>query len=280
MTKDVVMIIMPHVYGKVCDFVRIKEIAKTHNVLLVDDASPCAGLKYKDVTMGLLGDYGIFSMNFKTITSVLGGGIIFSNGAEYEFFTSKMKLYDIKEPKGVLKKAVVATLSKILYKSNLYYYLRKLRKAQNLEPINEDIKIEKINSLTVAIGYKQLEKLEIIQKKRESNSFVLKSILEGNNGFINVVTSSRKDYFTRFIIKLNAPDKIVCYEKEKMKYYLFDKKIQTFDVYTPGHLLLRRNEKLPKTEDLWRRCLVIPNNPLYDKKDMEYIANCINSYFS
>jgi len=63
-----------------------------------------------------------------------------------------------------------------------------------------------------------------------------------------------------------------------MKYYLFDKKIQTFDVYTPGHLLLRRNEKLPKTENLWRRCLVIPNNPLYDKKDMEYIANCINSY--
>jgi len=101
MTKDVVMIIMPHVYGKVCDFVRIKEIAKTHNVLSIDDASPCAGLKYKDVTMGLLGDYGIFSMNFKTITSVLGGGIIFSNDAEYEFFKSKMKLYDIKEPKGV-----------------------------------------------------------------------------------------------------------------------------------------------------------------------------------
>jgi len=41
MTKDVVMIIMPHVYGKVCDFVRIKEIAKTHNVLLVDDAPMC-----------------------------------------------------------------------------------------------------------------------------------------------------------------------------------------------------------------------------------------------
>lgn len=92
---------------------------------------PCAGLKYKDVTMGLLGDYGIFSMNFKkTITSVLEGGIIFSNDAEYEFFKFKMKLYDIKEPKGVLKKAVVATLSRILYKSNLYYYLRKLRKAQ------------------------------------------------------------------------------------------------------------------------------------------------------
>jgi len=108
--------------------------------------------------------------------------------------------------------------------------------------------------------------LEIIQKKRESNSFVLKSILEGNNGFIKVVTSSRKDYFTRFIIKLNASDKIARHEKRKMKYYLFDKKIQTFDVYTPGHLLLRRNEKLPKTEDLWKRCLVIPNNPYIIKK--------------
>jgi len=49
-----------------------------------------------------------------------------------------------------------------------------LRKAQNLEPINEDIKIEEINILTAAIGYKQLKKLEIIQKREKPIHLSLK----------------------------------------------------------------------------------------------------------
>jgi len=276
MTKDVVMVIMPHVYGKVCDFIRIRKITKNRDVLLIDDASPCAGLKYNDVTMGLLGDYGIFSMNFKTITSVLGGGIIFNSDDEYAFFKAKMN--NIKKSRGILKKALISSLSRILYRSNLYYYLQKFRKVRNLEPINEDISIEKISDLTAAIGYKQIKKLKIIQEKREANSFVLKNILDSNSN-VNVVTSNRKDFFTRFIIKINVSHKIARRELEKLKAYLFDKKIQTFDVYTPGHLLLGKSERLPKTEDMWKRCLVIPNNPLYDKKDMEYIADCINSFF-
>ncbi|MCG8498988.1 MAG: DegT/DnrJ/EryC1/StrS family aminotransferase, partial [Firmicutes bacterium] len=67
--------IMPvHMLGNPCNMDRIMEIAKKHNLLVLEDSCQAAGASYKGKKVGTIGHMGAFSLNlFKTITSGDGG---------------------------------------------------------------------------------------------------------------------------------------------------------------------------------------------------------------
>jgi dTDP-4-amino-4,6-dideoxygalactose transaminase len=54
--------IMPvHLYGKCCDMISIKEIAKTHNLKVIEDVAQAHGAKQHGKIAGSFGDFGAFS---------------------------------------------------------------------------------------------------------------------------------------------------------------------------------------------------------------------------
>ena len=67
--------IMPvHMLGNPCDMDPIMEIAKKHNLYVIEDCCQAVGASYKGRCLGGIGDIGAYSLNvFKTITAGDGG---------------------------------------------------------------------------------------------------------------------------------------------------------------------------------------------------------------
>ena len=78
--------IMPvHMLGNPCRMDKICEIAKKHNLFVIEDCCQAVGASYKGKHCGTWGDIGAFSLNiFKTISSGDGGAVITNTEEYYE----------------------------------------------------------------------------------------------------------------------------------------------------------------------------------------------------
>ena len=72
-------IIVVNLYGQSADYDKIKEIAKCHNVPIIEDAAESLGSTYKGVQTGGIGNIGIFSFNGNKIVTTSGGGMLVCN---------------------------------------------------------------------------------------------------------------------------------------------------------------------------------------------------------
>lgn len=78
-------IIPVHICGYPCNMDRIMEIAKKHNLYVLEDACQADGGSYKGKRLGSIGDAGAFSFNFfKLISAGEGGCITTNNRKVYE----------------------------------------------------------------------------------------------------------------------------------------------------------------------------------------------------
>ena len=73
--------IMPvHIYGHPVDMDKIMDIAKKHNIYVIEDATESLGSNYKDRNVGSIGHIGCFSFNGnKLITTGAGGMLVTGN---------------------------------------------------------------------------------------------------------------------------------------------------------------------------------------------------------
>lgn len=74
-TKDTVAIVATHVYGFLCDVVKINEIAKKHNLIVIYDAAHAFGVKYKGVDATSFGDASMISCHATKVFHTIEGGI-------------------------------------------------------------------------------------------------------------------------------------------------------------------------------------------------------------
>jgi perosamine synthetase len=73
-------LIMPvHVLGNICDVDRLLAIAKTHNLIVIEDSTEALGSYYKGKHAGSFGLMGTFSYNGNKIITTGGGGMIVTN---------------------------------------------------------------------------------------------------------------------------------------------------------------------------------------------------------
>ena len=73
-------IIVVHLYGVVADMGPILEIAKKHNLKIVEDCAQCFGGEYNGIKAGLIGDVGCFSFcQSKHFTTGGEGGMVVTN---------------------------------------------------------------------------------------------------------------------------------------------------------------------------------------------------------
>ncbi|MDM8529451.1 DegT/DnrJ/EryC1/StrS family aminotransferase, partial [Anaerolineales bacterium HSG24] len=75
-------IIAVHLYGHPADMDPLREIAQTHNLLLLEDAAEAHGACYKGQRVGGLSDAAIFSFYGNKIMTTGEGGIIVTNNQE------------------------------------------------------------------------------------------------------------------------------------------------------------------------------------------------------
>ena len=88
-TKAIVPV---HMLGNPCNMDAIMEIAKKHNLYVIEDCCQAVGASYKGKRVGTIGNMGAYSLNtFKTITSGDGG---FVGTSDYDLYERGFGFHD------------------------------------------------------------------------------------------------------------------------------------------------------------------------------------------
>ncbi len=83
-TERTKALIPVHLYGQAADMDPIMEIAKRHNLIVIEDAAQAHGAKYWDRTVGSIGDFGCFSFYpGKNLGAYGEGGIVVTNNSDH-----------------------------------------------------------------------------------------------------------------------------------------------------------------------------------------------------
>ena len=87
--------IMPvHIFGQCADMDEINEIAKKHNLLVIEDACQAIGGKYKGRNVGSLGDAAVFSFfPTKNLGCAGDGGMIVTNNDDIAIIAKALKAH-------------------------------------------------------------------------------------------------------------------------------------------------------------------------------------------
>lgn len=139
-------IIPVHYTGQPCDMDKIMQIAKEHNLVVIEDAAHALGSSYKNTKIGSIADMTCFSFHpVKPITTGEGGMVV----------TNDEKLYQ----KLLLFRSHGITRDELLLTENQGgWYYQQLELGYNY----------RITDISCALGCSQMDKLEsFIMKRRE-----------------------------------------------------------------------------------------------------------------
>ena len=99
-TDRTVAIIPVHLFGQTCDMDVINEIAKKHNLKVIEDCAQSHGATYKGKKAGSLGDVGCFSFYPTKIFGAYGdGGFITTSNEELYDKMNRMRFFGMERKK-------------------------------------------------------------------------------------------------------------------------------------------------------------------------------------
>ncbi len=237
-------ILVVHLYGLLVDIDAINTIAKSYNLLVVEDAAQAHGAVYKnEKKAGNLADAAAFSFYPTKNLGALGdAGAVTSNNEALITTIKQLRNY------GFSKK----------YQSEIIGYNKRL---------------DEIQALFLSVKLKQLEtenaKRQTIAKNylnQIKNPKLILPFYEKN---------SKSHVFHLFVVRTK--------DRDALQQYLMEHKIQTMIHYPiPPHkqkaLATYKNLKLPITEKIHQEVLSIPLNTALTKAEITKICVTLNAY--
>jgi len=151
-------ILVVHLYGVVCDMDPIMEIARKHNLYVIEDCAQAHGGEYKGKKVGTIGDVGCFSFcQSKHFTTGGEGGAVITNNEDlyWECMSFRDHGYDVKERLRLLE----------LEKKLMYIHRR----------VGFNYRMTEIQSL---IGLCELERFETwnLPNRRRNGRFLIEAL--------------------------------------------------------------------------------------------------------
>lgn len=243
-TKRTKAIMPVHLYGQACNMTPIIEIAKKHDLKVVEDCAQAHGALHRGTRVGSFGDCGGFSFYpGKNLGAMGDGGMITTNDEKIA-----EKVYAIRNYGSLVK----------------YEHLYK----------GVNSRLDEIQSTILSI---KLSHLEADNEKRRS---VAKYYLENIKN--PVITLPKVEYDDQrshvwhlFVVR--------CKKRDSLKEYLLNNGIETVIHYpTPPHKQKAYAElsglSLPISEQLHREVLSLPISPVMTEIEMKQVVETINSY--
>jgi perosamine synthetase len=150
-------ILVVHIFGHPADMDAIMQVAKKHNLFVIEDCAQAPMGKYKGKYVGTMGDIGVFSLNYHKHIHTGEGGIVVTNNAA---LAEKVQLIRNHAENVVEAKGVMDLTNMIGYNYRM-------------------------TEMEAAIGIEQLKKLPRLLEERIANAAFLHEAL----GFIEGLTS-------------------------------------------------------------------------------------------
>ena len=253
-------IILVHYGGQPArDTIKIRDLAKKNNILLIEDAAEAFGASIDGKKVGTFGDGAIFSLCQSKIITTGEGGIAITTSKEVN---EKMKLM---RSHGRVEENDGDYFSQT--EDNDYIILgHSLR----------------LPSVSAALGISQLEKVEKIKEMRIKNAeYLTKKLSKVKEITLPNQVKGFTHLYQMYTIKLKDKE-----TRDRLQEHLKEKGIMTKVFFPPIHLKTFYKKKygfkkgyLPKTEEISEKVLTLPMFPHITKEERDQIIDNIKEFF-
>jgi dTDP-4-amino-4,6-dideoxygalactose transaminase len=247
--------VMPvHYSGGVGNLDKIYELAKYHNLRVIEDAAHAFGTSYKQRRVGGFGDIACFSFDgIKNITSGEGGCIV-------------------TEDKQVLDSVKDARLLGVEKDSEKRY---KGQRSWNFN-VNQQGWRYHMSDIMAAIGIQQLERFDSIAVKRQAMASQYTKKLDGHK-MLKVINHNYDHVVPHIFPIIFSPD--CC--RDSISQALNTKGIETGIHYIPNHYHSFykncgfKKQKLVNTEKNCKSLLTLPLHEDLTETEIDYVVKCL-----
>lgn len=243
------MILPVHVYGHPCDMHEILAIARTHKLLVVEDAAEAHGALYNGKLVGSMGAAGCFSFYANKVMTTGEGGMIVTNNKEFAESLRYLRSYYISRKK--------------------HFWHKEL--AWNM----------RMNSLAASLGLAQLERLdELIEKRRANAAYYSKKLADLKD--ILALPSEKKDarsiYWMYGVVVQSKKGGM----RDKLMKYLWEHGVETRTFFFPMHWqpVYKEDGLYPMADYLGRSGLYLPSSSHITRREQDMVVKHIKSYFN
>lgn len=271
-TPNTRAIIPVHLYGQCCEMDAILEIARRHNIAVVEDACHAVGAEYKGRKAGSMGTTGCFSFHEQKNISTLGEGgmIVTDDPAIFE----KIALYR-------------SHCTRVYGRSTKYCSLDEKRFPQGIRFWWQDFDDcgynFRMTDAQGAVGIIQLKKLDALNQRRIENASKLSQGLGDVPGIRTpIVKPDRKHVFHLYPIQLDVT-KFGRMKDDFIYAMLHERGIKVGTHYTPLHYSTAfknrgfREGQFPVTEAVAERIVTLPINPRQTPEALDYLIESVRA---
>ena len=241
-TKKTRVILVVHLYGKVCEMEPIIKICKEHKLYLVEDCAQAHGAKYKNKFAGTFGDFGCFSFYPTKNLGCLGdGGAVISKKKTDDINNKMLRNY------GSIER----------YKNEIVGFNSRLDEFQGAFL---NIKLKYLNKINA-----HKRNLASIYNKKLSNRFVKPVI--------------KKDYFDVFYIynvRCHKRDKLQKFLKKKKIITDIHYPLPPYKQNAIKELF--ENQNFPISDEIHKTTLSLPISYMNTEKEIEKVCDIANQF--
>ena len=248
-TKKTRAIMVVHYAGFAADMKKILEIAKKHNLFVIEDAAHALGAKYKGQYLGTLGAVGCFSFHgTKNAASGEGGA----------FVTNDPKIFRLAEV--VREKG-----------TNRSSFIRGERKKYSWVGVGRSLVLSDILS---AIALEQVKKLEQITTLRQKAAQYFLKKLGVLSSKIILPKESADSEGNWHIFAIRVPKVSRANVIKELRNYGIEASFHYLPLHSSqmGKKIGPVGEKLPVTEEIAATLIRLPIHPKLKKSEIDYIV--------
>ncbi|KPJ66485.1 MAG: hypothetical protein AMJ43_08070 [Coxiella sp. DG_40] len=247
--------IMPvHYCGNVCDMDALLELARQHDIFVIEDAAHAFGSSYKGKNIGSFGDATCFSFDpIKMITCGEGGAVVLSDDVIAEKIRRKRIL-------GIDKDT---------------WHRYRNERAWFYEVTTQGYRYH-MSNINAAIGLAQFEKLdEFINRKRDIVRFY-------NENFDRIRQIELIDWNLEEAAPFTYIIRIVNGQRDKLMDFLKSRDIGSGVHYIANHIqpfFKKYASPLPITEKVWQEILTLPLYYDMTDRDASKVVTAVKDFF-
>lgn len=251
-------IIVVHYGGQACDMKEIMQIARRHDLYVIEDCAHSLGAEYNGKKTGSMGRVGCFSFYpTKAITTFEGGMATTSD----EEVTKQIKL---------LREHGMTSGAFAREKTAAWYY--------DVVDIGYNYRL---NEVQAALGISQLKRIEEINRRRIEVAHYYTHKLKEIDGIVSPYEAENRTHlYHLYVIRVTQSYGI---NRDELYRRLSAKGIGSSVHYTPLHLLTFYKRKLgyktgdfPIAEKISKEILSLPLFPTISKAQIDYVAREIS----
>lgn len=274
-------IIATHLFGQPCNLDKILEIARRHNLFVIEDAAHSLGASYQGRLTGAIADAGFFSFTgSKILNTSFGGMVVTNNVALADKIREETALYNFPKRgeliKEVAKKYIYTLLTKRTFYTLTEYPITLLMSLFNYDPLEAYKSIRKSEITEEKLRFTNLQafmgtmQLDFVKRMIEKRKGIAQDLIGEITAFMflqKVPPQSSPNYF---MFPISTKDKLKVFKK------LLLKGIDSNLRYASDCSYLVKSDYTPVARSLSDTILTISLPFDLKEKEILYIAKALN----